>query len=92
MYNLTKADRIGHLCVMARANVEHTRASHLNEDYGYLCQLQKIAKDGGYIEEGTEEAIGLTNSAKDLLRLAHEILYVRSKLLANAEPKLKEVV
>jgi len=88
---MTKSDRIGHLCIMSRSNVDHTRSSHLQEVFGYLYQLEEVAKDGGFISEGTEEEIGMQNSAKDLIQLAHEILDTRSKLLANAEAKLKIV-
>ena len=91
MNQLTKADKIGHLCIMSRANINHSISSHLAEQFGYLGQLEQVIRDGGYITEGTEEAIGMANSAKDLIMLAHEILDIRSKLLENAKPALKVV-
>ena len=85
---MTKGDRIGHLCIMSRANVDHTITAHLAEQFGYLESLQQIANDGGYIMPETEEAIGMTNSATDLIRLAKRIMELRNQLISN-EGRLK---
>jgi hypothetical protein len=86
MNNLTKADRIGHLVLMARSNADYCRSSMLNESFGYICQLEKIAAAGGFITAGTEEALGLTSAATDLIRTAQALLELRNKLLANDKP------
>lgn len=88
---MTKSDKIGHLAIMSRSNIDHTVSSHRTENFGYLCQLEKIAKDGGFITDMTEEYIGMTNSATDLIRLAKDILLLRNQLLANNKPYLKAV-
>lgn len=88
---MTKSDKIGHFCIMSRANIDHTVTAHLAEQFGYLRNLEQVAIEGGYIDSETEEAIGMENSAKDLLRLAKEILDVRNRLLANCPPRLKIV-
>ena len=88
---MTKSDRIGHLTIMARANVEHTRSSLLDEQYGYIWQLEQIAKDGGFITPETEEAISLQNAATDLIRAAQRLLLIRDKLIENDHPMLSLV-
>lgn len=88
---MAKVDRIEHLCVLSRANVDHATSSHLDADYGYLTQLEKLAMEGGFIGEGTEEEIGLDKSATRLIQLAQAILDVRNQLLVNCPPKLKAV-
>jgi hypothetical protein len=76
---------------MSRANVDHTTSSHFDMDWGFLCQLEKIAQEGGFIGEGTEEEIGMQKSATRLIRLAQKLLVVREQLLFNSAPKLKVV-
>jgi len=88
---MTKSDKITHLTVMARANVEHTRSCLLDEVFGYLYQLEKIAAEGGFITAATEEALGLQNSATDLIRIAQRLLMVRNQLVSNDKPKLSVV-
>lgn len=90
--NMIKADRIGHLCIMSRANIEHTRAAHLTEQFGYLENLNQIALEGGFITAETEEFLGMTNSATDLIRLAKSILETRDRLAANNRPIKLEIV
>ena len=80
---MTKGDKIGHLCIMSRANVDHTVSAHLAEQFGYVSNLEQIASEGGFITEETEEYMGLTNSATDLIRLAKALLELRNKLASN---------
>ena len=87
---MTKNDRITHLAIMIRGNIEHTRSSLLNE-WGYVTSLEEIASEGGFITNTTEEALGLTSAATDLVRIAQRLLLVRDKLIENDKPKLAVV-
>ena len=88
---MTKSDKITHLAIMIRGSVEHTRSSLLNEDWGYVSQLDQIASEGGFITGSTEEALGLTSAATDLVRIAQRLLLVRDRLIENDKPKLAVV-
>ena len=88
---MTKADKITHLCIMARGSIEHTRSCLLNMDWGYVAQLEQIASEGGFITDTTEESLGLTAAASDLVRIAQRLLLVRDKLIENDKPKLAVV-
>ena len=88
---MTKSDKLTHLSIMIRATIEHTRSTMLNENYGYIYQLEEIANDGGFITAETEEAIGLQAASTDLIRIAKQLLELRNKLIDNDKPKLAVV-
>lgn len=88
---MTKSDKIEHLSLMIRINVDHAISANLNEGYGYLEQLKKVADEGGFAMPETYEALGLARAAEECIRLANEISAVRDKLVENSFPKLQAV-
>ena len=81
---MSKAERIGHLCLMIHSNVDHCRSATMNADYGYLYQLAGVAAEGGYASEGSLEIMSLDKAEAELLRIAQTIKDARNHLLANS--------
>ena len=81
---MSKAEQIGHLCLMIRSNVHHCKSDQLDGDFGYLGRLAKLADDGGYATEHTLEIMGLDAAEFELLQTAEAIKAVRNKLLENS--------
>ena len=82
---MSKAEQIGHLCLMIHANVDHCRSSHMEADFGYVKRLAKVAADGGFASEGTLEIMSLDAAEIELLRIADAIKDVRNRLLQNSK-------
>jgi hypothetical protein len=81
---MSKAEQIGHLCLMIHANVDHCRSAMLDADYGYVERLAKVANAGGYASEGSLEIMSLDAAEKELLRVAQSIKDTRNHLTANS--------
>ncbi len=81
---MSKAEQIGHLCLMIHANVDHCRSAHMDKDYGYLDRLAKVAAEGGYASEGSLEIMSLDAAEAELLRIAQTIKDARNHLTANS--------
>ena len=43
---MSKAEQIGHLCLMIHANIDHCRSSHMDPVYGYISRLNEVAAVG----------------------------------------------
>ena len=82
---MSKAEQIGHLCIMISANIDHCRSSQMDAHYGYIDRLQKLADDGGYAAENTLEIMSLDKAEQELLRLADAIKKTRNHLLENSK-------
>jgi hypothetical protein len=82
---MSKAEQIGHLCLMIHANVDHCRSTHMDKDYGYIDRLKKVADAGGYASEATLEIMSLDAAEAELLRVADAIKSVRNTLLENSK-------
>lgn len=81
---MSKAEQIGHLCLMIHANVDHCRSAHMDKDFGYLYRLAAVAADGGYASEGSLEIMSLDAAEVELLRISDTIKAARNHLLANS--------
>ncbi len=81
---MSKAEQIGHLCLMIHANVDHCRSAMLDADYGYVERLAKVANTGGYASEGSLEIMGLDAAETELNRLAMAIRMTRDSLVAHS--------
>ena len=84
-HHMTKSDQISHLCHMIRNNVYHAHDCNMNDQFGYVTQLQAVAAAGGFATEGTMEIMGLDKTVVELLDLAEQIQGVRNKLIANSQ-------
>lgn len=80
---MSKAEDIEHLVHMARNSAYHAYSSCMDDSYGYLDRLQKVADAGGYITDQTMEAMGMEKAADELRRLAFHFTTIRAQLLAN---------
>ncbi len=81
---MSKAEQIGHLCLMIHANVDHCRTANMGREYGYVYRLAGLATEGGYASEGSLEIMSLDAAEAELLRIAQTIKDARNHLTANS--------
>jgi len=85
--DMTKSDKIEHLCTMVRANADHCRSSHMDESYGYLTQLRKAVDEGGYATDETYEIMGLQRAEAEFTMIANEIGELKNRLIQNSQQR-----
>jgi len=87
---MTKADQLSHLCLMIRGNCDHCERSNLDDNFGYIERLRKLAMTGVYATEGTSEIMDLEKAGASLTKVVEEIGLLKRYLLKNSEsyPKI----